>query len=123
MISTVAQLARLGHAGFIFAREGVFALIDTTRLPLPAHRPVDVRSILDRIVDLYDAEPGVTIRTRVEDGLPRRIKASFFEEGGAFRHTVELSNWQLDLETSPDDFASAKALAAGRIPFSPPGTK
>ena len=60
--------------------------------------------------------------TPTEDRLPRRIEASFFEEGGAFRHVVDLSDWQLDLQTSPGDFTSAKAQAAGRIPFAPPGT-
>ena len=44
MIAGLAHLARLGRAGVVFAREGVFALVDTTRLPLP-ERAFDVVTI------------------------------------------------------------------------------
>ena len=36
MISGLSHLLRLSRAGFVFAREGVFALVDTRPLPLPA---------------------------------------------------------------------------------------
>ena len=36
VISAVSHLARLARAGFVFAREGVLALIDPVMLPLPA---------------------------------------------------------------------------------------
>jgi hypothetical protein len=29
VIAAIAHLTRLAHAGFVFAREGVFALVDT----------------------------------------------------------------------------------------------
>ena len=34
MISALSHLARLGRAGFVFAREGVLALVDPKPLPL-----------------------------------------------------------------------------------------
>jgi ubiquinone biosynthesis protein len=48
VIAGVAHVARLGHAGFVFAREGVFALVDTTRLPLPARAAVRVARLVER---------------------------------------------------------------------------
>ena len=36
MISALSHLARLGRAGFVFAREGVLALIDPKPLPWSA---------------------------------------------------------------------------------------
>ncbi len=48
MIAGLAHLARLGHAGFVFAREGVFGLIDTTRLPLPARAAVRMVRLVER---------------------------------------------------------------------------
>ena len=48
MIAGVAHVARLGHAGFVFAREGVFALVDTTRLPLPARAALRLARLVER---------------------------------------------------------------------------
>jgi ubiquinone biosynthesis protein len=48
VIAGIAHVARLGHAGFVFAREGVFALVDTTRLPLPARAAVRVARLVER---------------------------------------------------------------------------
>lgn len=76
---------------------------------------------IDMVV-IADEKAQAQIWIGVEDRLPRRIEASFFEEGGAFRHVVDLSGWQLDPEVRPEDFTSAKALAAGRMPFAPPGS-
>ncbi len=56
-----------------------------------------------------------------DDHLPYRIIASFFDELGTFRHTVELSGWELDPSIEPGTFVSAAAAAAERIPFAPPG--
>jgi hypothetical protein len=56
-----------------------------------------------------------------EDHLPYRIVASFFDELGIFRHSVELSGWELDASIEPDAFVSAQAAGAKRIPFAPPG--
>ena len=40
MIAGISHLVRLGRASFVFAREGVFALVDTRPLPLPAKTAV-----------------------------------------------------------------------------------
>ena len=48
MIAGPAHLLRLGHAGFVFAREGVFAGIDTTLLPPPARAAVGLARLIER---------------------------------------------------------------------------
>ena len=48
MIAGVVHLAHLSHAGFVFAREGVLALIDTSRLPLPARAAVRLARLVER---------------------------------------------------------------------------
>ncbi len=48
MLAALAHLSRLGHAGFVFAREGVFALIDPTRLPVPARVAVRLARLVER---------------------------------------------------------------------------
>ncbi|MGH6727174.1 MAG: 2-polyprenylphenol 6-hydroxylase [Pseudolabrys sp.] len=48
MISGVSHLTRLARAGFVFAREGVFALVDTRPLPLPAKTAVALARLFER---------------------------------------------------------------------------
>jgi ubiquinone biosynthesis protein len=48
VIAAFSHLARLGRAGFVFAREGVLALIDASRLPLSARAAVHVARLLER---------------------------------------------------------------------------
>jgi ubiquinone biosynthesis protein len=48
VIAGVTHLFRLGHAGFVFAREGVFALVDTRPLPFPARTAVAIARLLER---------------------------------------------------------------------------
>jgi ubiquinone biosynthesis protein len=48
VIAGVVHLAHLSHAGFVFAREGVLALIDTSRLPLPARAAVRLARLIER---------------------------------------------------------------------------
>ena len=48
MISGLPHLVRLTRAGFVFAREGVFALIDTRPLPLPAKTAVALARLIER---------------------------------------------------------------------------
>jgi ubiquinone biosynthesis protein len=48
VIAGVAHLAHLSHAGFVFAREGVLALIDTTRLPLPLRAALRIARLVER---------------------------------------------------------------------------
>jgi ubiquinone biosynthesis protein len=48
VISAVSHLFRLTRAGFVFAREGVFALIDTRPLPLPAKSAIALARLIER---------------------------------------------------------------------------
>ena len=48
MIAALYHLLRLTRAGFVFAREGVFALIDTRPLPLPAKTAVALARLIER---------------------------------------------------------------------------
>ena len=48
MIAGVSHLTRLARAGFVFAREGVFALVDTRPLPLPAKTAIALARLIER---------------------------------------------------------------------------
>jgi ubiquinone biosynthesis protein len=48
VISSFSHLIRLSRAGFVFAREGVFALVDTRPLPLPAKTAIALARIIER---------------------------------------------------------------------------
>ncbi|MGE0563348.1 MAG: 2-polyprenylphenol 6-hydroxylase [Pseudolabrys sp.] len=44
----ISHLTRLARAGFVFAREGVFALVDTAGMPLPARLGVSLARLIER---------------------------------------------------------------------------
>jgi ubiquinone biosynthesis protein len=48
VISALAHLARLARAGFVFAREGVLALVDANKLPLPARAALRCARLIER---------------------------------------------------------------------------
>jgi ubiquinone biosynthesis protein len=48
VITAFSHVARLGRAGFVFAREGVLGLVDTTRLPLPARAAIRIARLIER---------------------------------------------------------------------------
>jgi ubiquinone biosynthesis protein len=48
VIAGISHLTRLAHAGFVFAREGVFALVDTRPLPLPARTAIAFARLFER---------------------------------------------------------------------------
>ncbi|HXZ21721.1 MAG TPA: 2-polyprenylphenol 6-hydroxylase [Pseudolabrys sp.] len=48
MIAAASHLLRLARAGFVFAREGVFALVDTRPLPLPAKTGIAIARLFER---------------------------------------------------------------------------
>jgi len=48
MISSLSHLVRLARAGFVFAREGVFALVDPAPLPLPARVGLHLARLIER---------------------------------------------------------------------------
>jgi ubiquinone biosynthesis protein len=48
VISALSHLIRLSRTGFVFAREGVFALVDTRPLPLPAKMAIALARLIER---------------------------------------------------------------------------
>jgi ubiquinone biosynthesis protein len=48
VIAAISHLLRLSRAGYVFAREGVFALVDTRPLPLPARTLISLARLLER---------------------------------------------------------------------------
>ena len=48
MISSASYLVRLARAGFVFAREGVFALVDPAMLPVPARLGLRLARLIER---------------------------------------------------------------------------
>jgi ubiquinone biosynthesis protein len=48
VIGALAHFTRLGRAGIVFAREGVLALVDTSKLPLPARAAVRCARLIER---------------------------------------------------------------------------
>ncbi|MFN3658264.1 MAG: 2-polyprenylphenol 6-hydroxylase [Pseudolabrys sp.] len=48
MIGGLSHLIRLARAGYVFAREGVFALVDTRPLPVPARTAVALARLIER---------------------------------------------------------------------------
>ncbi len=48
MIGSLSHLTRLARTGYVFAREGVFALIDTRALPLPERSFIAMARLLER---------------------------------------------------------------------------
>ncbi len=48
MIAATSHLLRLARAGFVFAREGVFALVDTRPLLLPARTAIALARLIER---------------------------------------------------------------------------
>src|SRR5881394_442533 len=55
-----------------------------------------------------------------EDKLPRLLHAIYLDDPERLRHTLLLSNWQLDAAVPPDTFTSAKAASANPMPFAHP---
>ena len=73
------------------------------------------------IVVIADDQTQAQIWIGTDDRLPRRIRATYFNERGNYRHDAELSDWKLDGEVPPGAFTSERAAKAKRIPFAPPG--
>jgi len=48
VIASISHLVRLSRAGYVFAREGVFALVDTRTLPLPAKTAIALARLIER---------------------------------------------------------------------------
>jgi hypothetical protein len=55
-----------------------------------------------------------------DDKLPRLLHATYLEDPERLRHTLVLSDWQLDPTLAADTFTSAKAASANPMPFAHP---
>jgi hypothetical protein len=55
-----------------------------------------------------------------EDKLPRLLHATYLDDPERLRHTLVLSDWQLDPALPADTFTSAKAASANPMPFAHP---
>jgi hypothetical protein len=59
----------------------------------------------------------------VEDKLPRMLTAVYLDDPLKLRHRLEMSNWQLDVDVSADDFVSSRASGAKQIRFAHPNAQ
>ena len=119
MISAPAHLVRLGRAGFVFAREGVFGLID------PAMVPVAARPLL-RLARLFERRGSGAAETRLSVALTR-LGPSYVKLGQflATRPDVVGAALARDLERLQDQmppFPQAEAEAAVAASFGKPIT-
>jgi ubiquinone biosynthesis protein len=117
VISAPAHLIRLGRAGFVFARDGVFAVVDPAMVPVPA-RP------LLRIARLFERRSTEAAETRLSTALSR-LGPSYVKLGQflATRPDVVGPALARDLERLQDQmppFPQAEAEAAVAASFGRP---
>lgn len=109
MLSAISHFSRLGRAGFVFAREGVFALVDPAALPPGARLAVRIARLLER----GDAGSGAArLGTALTRLGPPYVKLGQFL---ATRPDVVGKKIAADLESLQDKmppFAQAEAEAA-----------
>jgi hypothetical protein len=75
------------------------------------------------MVAYADRDVFVQIWIGTEDKLPRMARAIYRNDPARLRHQLELSNWKLDVDVSPDTFGSASAASAKPIAFAHPNPK
>jgi ubiquinone biosynthesis protein len=99
VISSPAHLFRLGRAGFVFAREGVFGIVDPATVPVPA-RP------LLRIARLFERRTSGPAEKRISAALTR-LGPSYVKLGQflATRPDVVGTTIAQDLERLQDHMA------------------
>ena len=108
MIHAVAHLVRLGHAGFVCAREGVFAGTDTTLLPPPARAAVRLARVIERRASRVAANRLAAALTRLG---PSYVKLGQFL---ATRPDVVGVGLARDLETLQDKMTPFAQVEAER---------
>jgi ubiquinone biosynthesis protein len=117
VISAPAHLVRLGRAGFVFAREGVFGIVDPSAVPVPA------RPFL-RLARLIERRTTGAADTRLSTALTR-LGPSYVKLGQflATRPDVVGATLAKDLERLQDQmppFPQAEAEAAVAASFGRP---
>src|SRR5262249_426412 len=110
VIAGPAHLVRLAHAGFVFAREGVLAGIDTTLLPPTARAAVRLARLIERPASRVAANPTAAALTRLGPsyGKPGPFPAPRPARGG-----VGLGRDPETLQDKMAPFAQAQAERAG----------
>jgi hypothetical protein len=58
-----------------------------------------------------------------QDKLPRRLYAVYMNDPARLRHVLALSDWQLDVKTTPDMFVAPAPANAAHIKFARPDAK
>ncbi|HEY0235726.1 MAG TPA: 2-polyprenylphenol 6-hydroxylase [Afipia sp.] len=118
MISSLSHIVRLGRAGFVFAREGVFGLVDPSPLPPPAQAAVRIARLIER----RDAKSGARLSRALTRLGPTYVKLGQFL---ATRPDVvgvtmarDLENLQDRLPPFPHDEAVAVIEASLERPIS-----
>jgi ubiquinone biosynthesis protein len=109
VIAGLTHLARLGRAGYVLAREGVFALVDTTRLPVAARLAVRAARLIERPASHAAANRLSSALTRLG---PSYVKLGQFL---ATRPDVVGVSLARDLETLQDKMAPFPQEAAERM--------
>ena len=110
MIAAAAHVIRLAHAGWILAREGVLALVDTARLPISARAGLRIARLIERPASTVAANRLSTALTRLG---PSYVKLGQFL---ATRPDVVGVSLARDLETLQDKMAPfPQAAAVGAI--------
>ena len=109
VISALSHLARLARAGFVFAREGVFALPDPRQLPVPA------RAVI-RLARLIERPTSASVEHRLSTALTR-LGPTYVKLGQFLATRPDVVGMALarDLETLQDKmppFPQAEAEAA-----------
>ncbi len=59
----------------------------------------------------------------VDDKLPRRMRAIYLDDPGAFRHDLVLSNWKVNATPAASRFVAKVPAGAGKMPFEHPAAK
>jgi ubiquinone biosynthesis protein len=108
VISALAHLSRLARAGLVFAREGVFALIDPTPLPLPARGVLALARWIERPASIVATNRLAAALTRLG---PTYVKLGQFL---ATRPDVVGIALARDLETLQDKMAPFPQAEAER---------
>ena len=108
MIGSIAHLARLAGAGFVFARAGVFSLVDPTLLPLPARGALRIARLLER----PNAAPSNRLSSALSALGPSYVKLGQFL---ATRPDVVGAALALDLENLQDKMLPFPQAEAERL--------
>ena len=94
MISAPAHLVRLGRAGYVFAREGVFGIVDPSAVPVPARPFLRLARLIER---------------RTTGAADTRLSAALTRLGPSY---VKLGQF---LATRPDVVGAALAVDLERL--------